>query len=196
LANTDAARGLQPVNNPYGTVPILEKFTVTASTSIYQGQPVALADTGLIVAASHTNALTGSWIGVAAHGVTSAQTDKTLLVYSDPLQEFEMQSDDDSLTLITDYKGALFRVTGIATGSVTLLHSKAEIDGSSATGVSGKTNTDVTPLRIERISSQINNEAALSWTRYIVKIIPPVHHRGMASVGITGAATNLFKGVL
>jgi len=198
MANTDAPRGLQAINNPYGTVPLMEKFSVTASTTIYEGQPVALADTGLIVAASHTNALTGSWIGVASHYVAGAATDRSLIVYTDVNQEYEIQSDDASLTAITDYKGALFRFTNIAAGSGTLKHSKAEIDGSSATGVMGTAAGSVTPLRVERISAQINNElgASKSWTKFLVKIAPPVMHRGMATVGVAGGTTSIFTGIL
>jgi hypothetical protein len=196
MANIDAPRGFQPVNNVYGTVPLIEQFTVTASTTIYEGQPVALADTGLIVAATHTNALTGSWLGVAAHYVAGAATDRSLAVYVDVNQEYEMQADDASLTLITDYKGALFRITNVSAGSATLYHSKAEIDASSGTSLMGTAAGSVTPIRVERVSSQINNTAGVSFTKYIVKIAPPVMHRGMATVGVSGATTSIFKGVL
>jgi hypothetical protein len=160
-----------------------------------------LADTGLIVAYTNTLAIQGAVIGVAAHHVSTAATERTVAVFTDPGQLFEIQADDNSLTALTDYKGALFKMLTPSAGNVTTLQSKAELDASSATAVTGVTNTDITPLRVEAIATDPENVLAdplslgtnASFTRYQVRFIPPIHTRGMGSIGI--GATKI-KGIL
>lgn len=195
MANIDAPVGMRPVKVEYGTAPKIEKFAVTDSVAIYQGAPVCLADTGLIVAYTNTLAAAGQVVGVASHYVSAAQADRTLLVYTDPGQVFEMQSDDATLTAVTDYRGGLFRFVNPAAGNTTTLQSKAEIDGSSGTSVTGATSTAVTPIRIEDVVVAPQNTigSGISWTRFLVRFILPVHHRGMGKVGI---ANSTFTGIL
>lgn len=177
MANLDAPNGFRAVENGVaGTVPRLRKYTVKASTAIYEGDLVALNSTAQVIAYTTTDAAAGDLIGVAAHPVTSAQTDRNLLVYDDPEQVYEAQSDDNSLTAVADY---LFKfVKPISTtGNTTTLQSKHEIDGSSGTATTGVVATNIAPLQIIGVSGAINNTVNVSFTRYLCKIVGRAHLR-------------------
>jgi hypothetical protein len=195
MANLDAPYGFCPVRGEYNAAPRLETFTVASSVTVYQGMPVCLNTTGQIVAYTDALALAGAVIGVAAHPVTSAATTRNLQVYSDPNQVFEIQADDNSLTQVADYLGGLFDIVNPTSGNTTLMHSIAELDASSfSTVVSVKTSAaSLRPLRVEGVSKAVNNEQNISYTKYLVRFAPPVHHRGLGQLGI-GSAT-VFKGI-
>jgi len=199
MANVDRPFGFRAVQNVAGTAPEIRHFSATTNTTFYQGQPVALADTGLLVAWTTTTAVTGNTVGVAMYGVTGAAGSATpdVAVYVDPDQVYEVQSDDSSLTVATDYLGALARTVNHSAGNATLLRSSGELDGSSATSVTGKAATNVAPLHILDIADGIDNEigSSISWTRFKVKFIPSVHLYGSPTIGLA-AATNLYTGVL
>lgn len=188
MANLDAPNGLRAVENGVaGIVPRLRKYTVKASTAVYEGDIVALNGTGQVIGYTTTDAAAGDLIGVAAHPVTAAQSDRELLVYDDPAQVFEAQADDGSLTVTSDYLFQLFKPVS-TTGNTTTLQSKHEIDASTGTGASGAAATNVAPLQIIGVSEAINNDEAVSFTRYLVQIIPDAHLRG-PNAGIISTAT-------
>jgi hypothetical protein len=184
MANIDAPLGFCPVRNEHGTVPYVESFQVSSGVEIFQHSPVALDGNGEVVAYTDTLALGGQLIGVAAHYVSSTQTDREILVYTDVNQEYELQADDATITSKGDSIGRLFRITNAAAGSSTTLQSTAEIDASSGASVTGTTAGTVTPIRIERESEQINNEKNVEFSRYIVRFLPGVMLRGISSVGL------------
>jgi hypothetical protein len=195
MANLDAPFGLNAVRGEYNAAPRLETFTVASSVTVYQGMPVCLNSTGQIIAYTDAAAIAGLVIGVAAHPVLGAATTRDLQVYTDPDQVYEIQADDNSLTAVANYLGGLFDITNPTSGNSTTLHSIAELDASSFSTViiNNTAAADLRPLRVEGVSKAINNETNVSWTNYLVRFAPPVHHRGMASIGI--ADITVFKGV-
>lgn len=186
MANLDAPLGFRPVRNESGNVPKLEPFQVSSGVEIFEGAPVCIDGNGEIVAYTDALALAGKVIGVAAHYVSSTQTDRELHVYTDINQEYELQADDATLASKGDSIGRLFRITNPAAGNATTLQSTAEIDASSGASVTGTTAGTLTPIRIERESEQIGNEKNVAFSRYVVRFIPPVMLRGMATIGAGG----------
>lgn len=185
MANLDFPAGFVPVRPEYGAAPKVEEFTVADTTLIYQYQPVIVNSDGLIAAATHHNLQDGQGIGVAAHTVSSAASDRTILVYTDPEQEYEMQVDDATLTGAGEAIGRLFRITGIGSGNATTLQSIAEIDGSSGVSITGTTNdgTDTAPIRIERVSRQGGNTPYAIHGRFVVRFCGFAMLRSNAGVG-------------
>lgn len=185
MANIDSPNGMRAVRAKYGTAPERQKFLVKASTEIFEGAPVCFNTTGNIVAYTTTLAIKGMVAGVADEYVAAAQADRSIYVYHDANQLFEMQSDDNSLTALTDYLGKLFTFTNATTGHSTLLHSKAEIDGNTGTSVQGTAATNIQPIQIVKESEDIGNAKKILHSRYQVKFIPKVHAFGDPPAGIT-----------
>lgn len=185
MANIDSPNGLRAVKAKYGAAPQRRKYLVKASTAIYEGAPVCLNTTGNIVAYTTTLAIAGQVVGVADEYVSTTRTDRSIFVLDDPQQLFEMQSDDATLSLLTDYLGKLVKMTNATTGHTTLLHSKAEIDGDSGTSVQGTAATNIVPLMIVGESQSIGNTPKIIHSRYQVKFIPKVHVFGDPPSGVT-----------
>jgi hypothetical protein len=174
----------------------LETFVVTDAIEIGEGQILALDANGLIVSYTDALALAGGIIGVAAHYVAAAATDRDLQVYSDPAQVYEVQADDDTITNLAAFRGGFFDVVGPALVSTTLQSALTELDGDSVTANVGTTTGNLRVLRCEGIARGIQNElstAGVSWTKFKVVIAPPCHIRGMGSVGATAGA--LYRGI-
>jgi hypothetical protein len=176
---------MRAVRIKYGTAPQRRKYIVKDSVEIFEGAPVCLNTTGNVIAYTTTLAIAGQVVGVADEYVAAARTDRTIYVLDDPQQVFEMQSDDASLTALTDYLGKLFVFTNATTGHTTLLHSKAEIDGNTGTSVQGTVATQLSPLMIVQESQSIGNTKKILHSRYQVKFIPKVHVFGDPPSGIT-----------
>lgn len=185
MANTDAPRGLNAVKAKYGTAPERRKFTVKASTEIFENAPVCLNTTGEIVAYTKTLAVAGQVAGVASEYKSSTETDRTIYVFDDPNQLFEIQSDDSSLTALADYLGKVFSFVNPTTGSSTLLYSKAELDGSSGTSVLGTNTTTIRPLHVLDQSDQIGHTDDGANSRFVVRFVPQVHFKGVPATGVT-----------
>ncbi len=185
MANTDFPNGMKAVRAEYGTAPERRKYTVKASTEIFENAPVCLNTTGALVAYTTTLALAGQIAGVANEYISTTQTDRSLFVLDDPNQVFEMQSDDATLTVLTDWLGKLFNFVNPTTGSATLFHSKAEIDGSSGTSVLGTLATTIQPIQIVEQSDQIGHTQDSTNSRFYVRFMPQVHFRGVPPSGVT-----------
>ena len=185
MANIDSPNGMRAVKAKYGTAPERRKYLVKASTAIYEAQPVCFNTTGNIVAFTTTLAIKGQVAGVADEYVSTTQTDRSIYVYDDPNQLFEMQSDSADLTVLTDYLGKLFLFTNATTGHTTLLHSKAEITGSSGTSVLGTLATQIQSIQIVKESDDIGNTKKILHSRYQVRFMPQVHQFGVPPAGIT-----------
>lgn len=178
MANLDSPFGFRPINNgTAGTAPRLTKYSVKASTAIYEGDLVGINTTGAIIGYTTTDADAGDIVGVAAHHVAAAATDRSLLVYDDPEQLFEAQADDNSLTAVGDYLFKYFAAVK-TTGNTTTLQSKHEIDGNTATATLAANNV----VQVVGRSLAIDNTSNVSYTRYICRIIPQAHIRS-ASAG-------------
>lgn len=193
--NINAPMGLRAVRGEYNSAPKLETFTAAVGQTFYEGQIVCISASGVLMPYTDARALAGGIIGVIAHYMPSSATDRECQVYSDPNQVFEIQADDSSISAVSGYRGALFDVVNPTTGNTTTLQSKTELDASSATVMAGTNAATLRPLRVENVSKQIDNVQNVSFTRYLVRFIPPVHHRGMGSVGINLASVNTFRGI-
>ncbi len=138
MANSDAPFGLRAIRNMKGGTPAIREYTADAGGSdIFEGTPV------IVIAGSGTDdevvdVFDGSTdvplLGVAAHQRLTADSTRTLAVYVDVEQEYEIQVDDNSLTHESDYVGSYFRMINASSGTAATGQSIAEIDGSSATG--------------------------------------------------------------
>ena len=192
MANTDRPFGMRAVDNPSGTASKLTPFTVKDTTDIYEGMIVALNSTAEIVGYTTTDAVAGDLIGVAAAPMTSAATDRELMVYSDPEQRFEIQADGADITASTVYKYNFAPLTNGASGNGTTMQSIGEIDSSALITTLGTAATNIACLQLLGVSRNIQNETGVAYTRYIVRIAPPCHLNGMGSVG---AASTVFAGI-
>lgn len=184
MANTDRPFGMRAVDNPSGTASKLRPYTVKDTTVIYEGMIVALNSTAEVIGYTTTDAVAGDLIGVAAHPITSAQTDRELMVYSEPEQLFEIQADGADITASTVYKYNFAPVTNGASGNTTTLQSIGEITSASLTSVLGDAATNIMCLQLLGVSRNIQNETGVAYTRYIVRIAPPCHLNAMSGVGI------------
>jgi len=185
MANTDRPNGLKPVRVKYGTAPEITTDTAKTGQTFYEGMIICRNTTGLLIPPTTTHIAAGNIIGVSAQYKATTSSDSSLTYYSDPAQEYVVQSDDNSLTVAGDYKDVLFMVVNLKTGNTTTLQSKCELDGSSGSSTAGvQAATDISPLHCLGIYGGIGNTAAVSYTRYIVKIAPCYHLRGMAKVGL------------
>lgn len=186
--NIDAPMGLRAVVNPNGDTPRLETFLAVTGSEFFEGEPVCIAASGVIVKYTDARAIVGGIIGVMSQYLSSAATDRSVQVYSDPDQAFAVQADDSSISDLAGYRGALFDVVNPTSGNVTTLQSICELDASSASAVIGTNAGLLRPLLCLDVLKQINNVQNVSFTKYIVKFAPPVHHRGMGGVGAGVAA--------
>lgn len=191
MANLDAPRGYRAVSNGIaGTAPRVTKYTAKASLALGEGDLVALNSTGQVIAYNTTDAAAGDLIGVAAHPISATLSDRSLLVYDDPEQIFEVQADDNSLTVVADYLFKCFKPV-IATLNTTTLQSKHELDGSSGTATSGAAATNVAPIQVVGVSQAVNNTEGVSFTRYLVRIISDAHLRGIKAGTISTATRGI-----
>lgn len=177
MSNADSAFGMAPVNNPDGSAPLIRTYDATTTRHIYRGQLVVL-ETGSASADALAEGWDGStnettFLGVAAHYRGTGDADRSLAVYADPDQEYEIQVDDDSSPTFpgqADFVGAFFPILNGAAGSSTTLDSTAELDGSG--GSATITNLEVQGVRIvtdPRVDYSSVNQ------RVIVKIPHALH---------------------
>ncbi len=142
MANTDAPFGLRAIRNMMGKSPAIREYTADAGGSdIFEGSPVAL-----IVGSGTDDEVADVWgdtdiplLGVAAHKRLAADTIRTIAIYVDPDQEYEIQVDDNSLTHESDYVGSYFSLVNEAAGTAATGQSTAEINGDTATGTIAST---------------------------------------------------------
>jgi len=190
--NLDAPMGFRALENGVaGVVPRLRKYTVAASTAIYEGDIVALNASGLVIAYTTTDAIGGDLIGVAAHHVPSGgagpSSDLGIHVYDDPEQIFEVQANDDSLTVHVDYAFKMFGVVK-TTGNTTTLQSKHELNDATGGAIFGTNTTTVRPIQVIAKSTNPTNtvSATASWAKFNVKIHQNAHLRGGGGISYIG----------
>lgn len=193
--NINAPMGLRAAQGEYNAAPKLETFAAAVGQTFYEGEPVCISASGVIMKYTDARAIAGGVIGVMANYIPSSQTDRDCQVYSDPRQVFEIQADDSSISNLAGYRGALFDLVNPTTGNNTTLQSKCELDASSASATIGTNAATLRLVRVENVSKRIDNVQNVSFTTYLVRFVPPVHHRGMASVGFSLSGTATFKGI-
>ncbi len=125
-------RGFWPVVGSGGsTTPKVREYHVADATtnSIGQGHPVILEATGTVTRLA-TIAGSSLFVGVAAHFVSRSGTGRTVAVYDDPRQLFEVQLDDNSATNRAAIVGLNFRAVSANTYNSTTHQSMILLDGS------------------------------------------------------------------
>lgn len=172
MANIDAALGLRAVTSQAGTTPSMHEYEADAGgANIAEGQIVVL-----IAGSGTDNEVVNGWdgaagtgvnmIGVAAQKRLTADAARTLLVYDDPDQEYEIQVDDGSITHASDLVASLFAVIA-ATGRNTLTdQSTSELDGSSATA----TESGTVPLLGLRLGRDPENDFTTANPNVVVRL--------------------------
>lgn len=172
MANLDAPNGFKALTNPAGTSPRLRPYRAVAS-EVGKNAIVALTAAGLVTEATLTTTVT-NLLGVANNRVaagTAGAADREVYVYDDPSQEFVAQTDDATVTALTDYLGRNFAYTG--NGATNAFNeSTGEIDGN--TGSVTNNSTTIRPLKCTGLYDAINNELGAN-TRLVVKINPRNH---------------------
>lgn len=121
MANKDFPRGLWPLYHAGGGRVRSNEYVVTASQTIYQGDPVIVTSAGTISLASDDSGVL--CIGVAASRTTSATEGGTaggvISVYDDPMTVFGIQSVSGVTTLATHiFNSANPDVTAPSTGDI------------------------------------------------------------------------------
>jgi len=178
-SNIDIPFGFRAVENGVaGTVPRLREYTVKSAVAIYEGDLVGINTTGEIIGYTTTDADAGDIVGVAAHPVLAAATDRALQVYDDPEQIYEAQADDATLTNASLYLFKYFDIVK-TTGNTTTLQSKHEIDGDSGTAALAAANA----VQIVGPSLDPRNviSATSSWAKFLVRIVPQAHIRSASA---------------
>jgi hypothetical protein len=175
MANLDGAKGFSPLRNPYGNEIPCEEFTAAATNVIYPGQILFQNASGLVRVWSGTATGYQQLVGAALGFKTAADADRKILVAHAPDQEYEVQTDDNTCTVVADCVGANFEGTNLTSVSTTRGISIAELDGSTATTVN--TSTTIAPFRCIRISRAIEgSDVSTSWTRVVVRINDANHY--------------------
>jgi len=177
MANVDAARGLQPLTSPNGTIRCnIYPITVAYGTSLFRGDPVLMTTAGTIEIATTTVQL-GAAIGFfdadmvpINYYVGSTATQAYALVADDPNQEFVIQEDEG--LAITDMFGNGTFTTG--TGSSVTGESAYELDGSSVDA------TAANPIRVLRLHAVQGNALGAD-----AKVVVSINNH-QRSVGIVG----------
>jgi hypothetical protein len=161
MANKDQSKGLEP----YGKV--IHQGMYTAGATLYPGDMVKMADTGLLVACA---AGTAKCIGVA---LTHATSGNPIAVADAPEQEFSVQADDATVAAQTNI-GLNYNIT-VGTASTLYRRSAMELDAST-----GATDSNL-PLRAIRLAPAVDN-AFGDQADVIVKINN--HQRGDSTEGL------------
>ena len=183
MANVDAARGLQPLTSPNGTIKAnIYPITVAYGTSLFRGDPVLMTTTGTVEIATSTIML-GAAIGFfdvdlipINYYVGSTATQAYVLVADDCAQEFVIQDDGDGGALaLADMFGNGVVVAG--TGSSITGESRYELDSSSVDATAANT------LKVLRLHKVQDN----AFGTHAKLVVRPNNHQnnvGIVAVGL------------
>jgi len=137
LANRDFPSGLRPLRNQNGSAPMVESLPCV-TTVLYEGALLFLSGGAVGKVQMYTSSVlitTGlglQVIGVAAEPKAAGASKTTVLVYTDPQQLYEIQSDDATVDSNSDALGLNFAVVAPNAGNATTGRSISELDGNSA----------------------------------------------------------------
>jgi len=162
MANTDAPHGLNAVKMLNGGKIPMNKYTVAATTAVYQGDVVTLRANGLVATLKTTGGATNI-VGVAAN---YSAVGGEVWVYDDPRTIFEVQSDgatDPGSTTSVAFRGNT-GVLILTAGNTTTKVSKHELDYSSVT------TSTADPLQIIGYYTAVDNDTTLAHARFLVLI--------------------------
>lgn len=171
--NVDAARGFVPVRNQNGTEPTISHYVAKDSTIVGAGALLAYDLTDETVSPFVGDGTDdAALVGVAVHGIAAATSDRTIAVYSDPYQEYEVQADDTSIADLGDIIGLFFPITNSA--AETLIGSRyvstAEINAGSGV-IAYAATTVVQGIRLGRTPPNVFGE----WATVVVRIAHQAH---------------------
>lgn len=183
MANVDAPSGLRALMNVNGSAPRVRVMDCV-TTVIYQGALAFLSSTGLVGMCSSsviTSVLKRDIIGVFADakaaGAQCAEGSKSKIrVYIDPEQLYVIQTDDNTVSALTDAIGRNFTPLAVNSGNSTTLQSICEADGDS--GAASAASSAAQTLLCVGVQKGPGIDAlpsATSWTKLIVKIVPSAH---------------------
>ena len=182
MSNLDGAKGFSPLRNPYGNEIPVEEFTAAATNVIYPGQILYQNASGLVRVWTGTATGYQQLVGGAVGAKSAADADRKILCSHAPDQEYEVQTDDNSVTVVADCVGANFEGTNLSAVSAVRGISLAELDGSTATTINQS--TVIAPFRCIRVSRAIEgSDVSASWTRVVVRINAANHYLS-ANAGI------------
>lgn len=182
MSNLDGAKGFSPLRHPYGNETPVEEFTAAATNVIYPGQILYQNASGLVRVWTGTATGYQQLVGAAAGALAAATADRKILVTNAPGQEYEVQTDDNTVTVVADCVGANFEGTNLTSVSAVRGISIAELDGSTATTINQS--TTIAPFRCVRVSRAIEgSDVTATWTRLVV-VINPANHYLTANAGI------------
>ncbi len=100
MANADKPRGFLPIRRLGGGDIVANEYTVTASQTIYMGDPVILTNAGTVSigAASQTT----THLGISADWIKTAAAGSKIHVYDDPNILFMVQTTNSITTTISN----------------------------------------------------------------------------------------------
>jgi hypothetical protein len=183
MANIDFPSGLRPLINRNGSNPEVRVMNCVA-TVIYEGALAFLSSTGLVGMCSSsviTSVLKRDIVGVFAEGRAAGAdgaegVTNLIRVYTDPEQLYVIQTDDDTVSAVTDAIGRNFTPLAVNSGNSTTLRSICEIDGN--TGAVSAPRAVAQTLQCVGVQKGPEIDAlplSSSWTKLIVKIVPSAH---------------------
>ncbi len=179
MANFDNADGFRPTLGVGGSgAHLIREFDVAAGYGVVIGKHgLVMMNAGSI---ERANAVPGSAdemiVGSAVHDVQATAVARKILVYCDPLQLFEVQTDDgNTITTAAGFVGKSYEIIlgGIDANTQ---QSTSEINEDTAAGPASTTLW----LHCVGISPRQGNDVATEFTRVLVQIVPEVHLYGMA----------------
>lgn len=160
MANSDNPFGFTPVKSPAGNT-FATEYKSLSGTKIREGDPLVLSN-GRV---ARGNSASAAYIGIAAAADTSdspsTATQRNVLVYDDPDQVFEVQSDSASVTQSATVGGRFLCTIGSPSTASDL--SKAELAVLAATSAAQ-------PFLVLGLSQRADNETG-SFSTLRVKIM-------------------------
>lgn len=125
MANVDKPRGFIPVAHRFGGQIRTNEYVVTASQTIFIGDPVILTNAGTISIGAAAQTTTN--IGISTDYVASASAGATIQIYDDPSLIFWVQTTDSITTTISNVFNTSDIIT-YAAGNTTTGLSIMELD--------------------------------------------------------------------
>ena len=188
MANSNAPFGLRPITSAGGTAPRVHEYKVTVGFNVFEGSLViAVAGSGnnvIQIVPSPLNATSAQIVGVAAQKRFTTDTDRAILVYDDPNQEYEIQVDSGASPIFDEDADCVFShfpTINPAAGNTTTGLSSMELDGSGPVDAA----SDTAVLLCLRRSRDVSVDFTSVNPKVVVRITASRHLFGSS---VTGAA--------
>jgi hypothetical protein len=182
MSNLDTPFGLRAYTNQAGTAPQMHEYTAASSVTVYEAAPMMINTTGQVSMWDGATTTSKRLIGGSVHGKNKTDTDRKILIYDDPTQEYVAQVDDASVTILGALVGRNFKLVNQASGVGTTLQSIGEIDGN--TGTTTVTTTSLAVVKGLRFHDSPDMDQSTTWTKVVVKFNPYYHIFAGESTGV------------